>query len=264
MGLTASGTGGTEPRTFTWTATGGTVTSSHDRKKVVTWKAPASAKGGDSYTITATVHDADNQTATSNTCKATATISEELTQDPRCLALTAEPTSGQAPVTVSFSVSASDPSSRIVAYKYTFGDGNTEEKATAATTHTYATNGTYTAKVNLRFNSSYTADLAECTKTLTFSPGGGEDEDGQEYSHTVCTSDNRCVSVSGAGTSECEVDADCSAPTTTTTPPPVPETGAGRSSLLLFLSSLGVAILGLVGLKKIDPLFKKFEKRLTE
>lgn len=212
--------------------------------------------------------------------------------NPVCNSLSATPTSGSAPTTVSFSTTATDPSKRITSYKFAFGDGNTEEKTTGTTTHTYSTNGTFTAKVNLKYNSTWTADKTECTKTITLSSapthtsctsdkkcqtvaGAGTnqcsaDADCRELSHTVCTADQRCISVSGAGTAECETNADCrvggpsTPPTTPSAPPPVPETGNPMTNLVVLLGSLVAVVGGLIGLKRLDPLFRKFENRLTK
>ncbi|GGP07698.1 glycosyl hydrolase [Nonomuraea glycinis] len=61
----------------------------------------------------------------------------------------ATPTSGQAPLTVAFSsAGTSDPDGDAITYAWTFGDGGTSTAANP--THTYTTNGTYTATLTVR------------------------------------------------------------------------------------------------------------------
>lgn len=61
----------------------------------------------------------------------------------------ANPTSGYAPLAVSFDGSGStDPDGKIVSYSWDFGDGNTGTGATVA--HTYTEKGTYTAKLTVK------------------------------------------------------------------------------------------------------------------
>ncbi|MCW8129499.1 MAG: tandem-95 repeat protein [Planctomycetota bacterium] len=72
-------------------------------------------------------------------------------------AISAAPTSGVAPLTVSFSASgSSDPDGSIVSYAWDFGDGQTATGVTA--THVYAASGTFTATLTVvdnRAASSY-------------------------------------------------------------------------------------------------------------
>ena len=59
---------------------------------------------------------------------------------------TASPTSGLPPLNVTFDASAtSDPDGDPITYRWTFGDGTSSEVATAVTSHTYSTAGTFTA-----------------------------------------------------------------------------------------------------------------------
>ena len=65
--------------------------------------------------------------------------------------ITATPSSGFAPLTVTFTVSASDPEGDTLTYHYDFdGDGYWDKEGSEnSVTHTYSTPGTYTAKVEV-------------------------------------------------------------------------------------------------------------------
>jgi PKD repeat protein len=62
--------------------------------------------------------------------------------------LTATPTSGKAPLNVSFSATGSDPDGDALTYKYDFGDGSKPVTGRTAT-HKYAKAGVFTAKVTV-------------------------------------------------------------------------------------------------------------------
>jgi glucose/arabinose dehydrogenase len=65
----------------------------------------------------------------------------------------ANPTSGQAPLAVTFSsAGSSDPDGNPITYSWNFGDGTTSTAANP--TKTYSTNGTYTATLTVRDNAS--------------------------------------------------------------------------------------------------------------
>jgi PKD repeat protein len=77
----------------------------------------------------------------------------------------ANPTSGIAPLAVTFSAAgSSDPDGTIASYAWTFGDGGSASGASAA--HTYAAAGTYTAKLTVTDNGGATASQ---TVTITAS-----------------------------------------------------------------------------------------------
>lgn len=79
---------------------------------------------------------------------------------------TANPTSGSAPLTVSFTDnSTNDPKS----WLWDFGDGNTSDLQNA--THIYNTNGFYT--VSLTVSNDYGTDTQEKTSFINVSNGGG-------------------------------------------------------------------------------------------
>jgi PKD repeat protein len=70
---------------------------------------------------------------------------------PPAAVLSASPTSGTAPLAVSFDGSgSSDPDGTIASYAWTFGDGGTGSGATIS--HTYAAPGTYTASLTVTDN----------------------------------------------------------------------------------------------------------------
>lgn len=100
-------------------------------------------------------------------------------------AFTASPTSGQAPLAVSFDASASsDPDGSIAAYAWRFGDGATASGVTAA--HTYQTAGNYTATLTVTDDAGASASTSRTvsvsvppppnqapTATFTLSPPSG-------------------------------------------------------------------------------------------
>ena len=81
---------------------------------------------------------------------------------------TANPTSGIAPLTVSFSgTGSSDPDGTIVSYSWTFGDGTTGSGATVS--HTYSSAGTFTATLTVTDNGGATG-TASVSITATTDP----------------------------------------------------------------------------------------------
>ncbi|GAB1513406.1 ThuA domain-containing protein [Actinophytocola sp. KF-1] len=80
--------------------------------------------------------------------------------------LNASPTSGQAPLTVSFDASgSSDPDpGESISYAWDFTNDGTVDSADPVTSHTYTTNGTYTAKLTVTDSSGKTAVL---TRVIT-------------------------------------------------------------------------------------------------
>ena len=87
---------------------------------------------------------------------------------PPSAALSATPTSGQAPVLVTANASAStDPQGQTLSYAYDFGDGTTIPAQPGATaTHTYTSGGTFTITVTVT-NTSALAGTATATVTVT-------------------------------------------------------------------------------------------------
>ena len=86
-------------------------------------------------------------------------------------ALSATPTTGQAPVQVTANASAStDPQGQTLSYAYNFGDGTTiPAQAGATATHTYTTAGTFTITVTVT-NTSALSSTAQASITTTAPP----------------------------------------------------------------------------------------------
>jgi PKD repeat protein len=77
---------------------------------------------------------------------------------PPAVTVAANPTSGQAPLTVNFSAQASDTDGSIASYQWSFGDGKSGSGAT--TSNTYQSVGSYTAKVTVTDNKGATASAS--------------------------------------------------------------------------------------------------------
>src|SRR5205085_12177931 len=69
---------------------------------------------------------------------------------PPVVTVSANPTSGVAPLPVSFSQTSSDPDGSIASYSRTFGDGQTATQPYPS--HTYSSTGTYTAQLTVTEN----------------------------------------------------------------------------------------------------------------
>ncbi len=98
-------------------------------------------------------------------------------QSPEITSFSAEPTSGQAPLDVTFTCSASDPDGHIPQYKWDFdGDGSVDQTTTDNTiTHTYNNAGTYNATVTVVDDEGASTSRA-ITITITSSESGGSGE----------------------------------------------------------------------------------------
>jgi endonuclease/exonuclease/phosphatase family metal-dependent hydrolase len=77
---------------------------------------------------------------------------------PPQVTVAAIPTSGIAPLPVSFTSNASDPDGNIASYSWSFGDGQTSTLANP--TNTYSSAGTYTARLTVADNSGATASVS--------------------------------------------------------------------------------------------------------
>ncbi len=95
-----------------------------------------------SYAVVATVNDANYQGSSTDT------LSVLPPNQPPSASFTAAPTSGPAPLSVSFDASASsDTDGSIASYSWNFGDGANGSGATAS--HVYSTSGTFTATLTV-------------------------------------------------------------------------------------------------------------------
>ncbi len=84
---------------------------------------------------------------------------------PPVASMSANPTSGVAPLAVSFSAAgSSDPDGSIVSYAWNFGDGTSASGPSAS--KTYTTPGTYTATLTVTDNAGLTSDRS-VTITVT-------------------------------------------------------------------------------------------------
>jgi len=105
------------------------------------------------YTARLTVTDNDGDTDS-----ATRTIqvsAPPIPNTPPTASFSASPTSGQAPLAVTFNASASfDPDGSITSYAWSFGDGGSSSGVT--TSHTYTSAGTYTAQLTVTDNGGAT------------------------------------------------------------------------------------------------------------
>ncbi len=93
---------------------------------------------------------------------ASTTIWQNIPGDPPACSLNADPTSGEAPLTVTFSMSASDPDGSISSWQLDVdNDGSPEYSGTgnppATQEHTYENPGTYVANLTVTDNDGYTA-----------------------------------------------------------------------------------------------------------
>ncbi|MFN2531075.1 MAG: endonuclease/exonuclease/phosphatase family protein, partial [Pyrinomonadaceae bacterium] len=86
------------------------------------------------------------------------TQTTSVVNQPPQVSLSASPTSGFAPLFVSFNGSATDPDGYITSYNWTFGDGNTS--TVLSPTDTYTSAGTYTARLTVTDNAGATASAS--------------------------------------------------------------------------------------------------------
>ena len=140
VNFTGSASGGTSPYTYRWTFGDGGTSSSQNPSHTY------SSAG--SYTATLTVTD-DTATTAKSTVNINVTVSVPLSAGN-----VASLTSGQAPLVVNFTGSASGGTSPYT-YRWTFGDGGTSTSQNPS--HTYSSAGSYTATLTVTDNSSGTA-----------------------------------------------------------------------------------------------------------
>jgi PKD repeat protein len=105
-------------------------------------------------TYTAKVEATDNRGAKAG-ASVIITVSSPVPNQPPTVSASANPTSGNEPLTVNFIATAQDPDGTIASYLWRFGDRSISN--TQNPTHTYNTAGTYTARVKVTDNGGATA-----------------------------------------------------------------------------------------------------------
>jgi PKD repeat protein len=155
VNFTGAATGGTAPYTYNWTfgdgATSTAQNPSHTYSSAGTYTATLTITDGSSPAKTATSQVTTNVSAVGNPLAASAS---------------ATPTSGQVPLSVGFTGTATGGTPNY-SYSWDFGDGTTS--TTQNPSHTYSTAGTYTAKLTVS-DSASPANTASSTVTITASP----------------------------------------------------------------------------------------------
>lgn len=156
---------------------------------------------------------------------------------PECTGLSVSPSSGSAPLTVSFFCSGIDRDGDITAVDVNFGDGknkvvekNVGSPGSLLTSYTYPASGSFSASCRVRDNNYvYSGTPDACKKTVTVNGGGGT---GTTTTTTTTTGGEQAATT----------------PIPTEPPTPkVPVAGAGPS-VLGITTIVGGAILLLLGL----------------
>lgn len=101
---------------------------------------------------------------------------------PTCVSLAADTLSGPAPLTVQFTATGNDDQGRVNKITFNFGDGKVQDVtsgggvgSTVANTqlsHTYSTEGTFTAGATITDDGGGVSDPSTCQKTITIGNGG--------------------------------------------------------------------------------------------
>jgi len=123
------------------------------------------------FTVTLTV--TDNGGATGS---ATKQIVVSAPNQAPTASIAASPSSGTAPLAVSFTASASDSDGTIVSYSWNFGDGSTSTSTNPS--HTYSAAGTYTATLTVTDNGGAQASSAITISVANPSSTQDADNDG--------------------------------------------------------------------------------------
>ncbi len=120
------------------------------------------------YTAQLTVTDDDGATDTANRTIQVSAASPVSNNSPSA-GFTASPTSGSAPLAVSFDASgSSDSDGSIASYAWTFGDGGSSSGVT--TSHTYNSTGTYTAQLTVTDDDGATDTATRMIQVSTTTP----------------------------------------------------------------------------------------------
>ncbi|HEV2348135.1 MAG TPA: PKD domain-containing protein [Actinocrinis sp.] len=157
VNFTGSATGGTAPYSYSWNFGDGSAASTTQNPSHT-----YSAAG--TYTATLTVTDSSSPAKTA-TSQVTTTVSA--VGNPLAASASAVPTSGQIPLTVAFTGTATG-GTPAYSYSWNFGDGSAVSTAQNPS-HTYSTVGTFTATLTVT-DSSSPAKTASSTVTVTADP----------------------------------------------------------------------------------------------
>jgi len=146
--------------TYQWTfgdgSNGTGVTTSHTY----------TATSNRTYSVTLTVTDDGGSQATANHV---VSLTPPPPNSPPVASFTRTPSSGEAPLNVSFDASASyDPDGSIVSYIWSFGDGGSGSGVTAS--HTYTSIGTYTAWLTVTDNDGKTDTVTHSSLVQSSTP----------------------------------------------------------------------------------------------
>ena len=172
------------------------------------------------YVATLTV--TDNQGAT-GTATVAITVAAPNANQPPVATASGSPTSGKAPLAVSFTGSGTDPDGSVASYAWTFGDGGSSNKQNPS--HTYQTAGSYVATLTVTDNQGATGSATVAITvtapsinhvpvanagpdqinlnpgtTVTLSGTGSSDPDGNTLAYQWAQTAGPAVTLSGATT----------------------------------------------------------------
>ena len=157
VSFTGSATGGTAPYSYSWNFGDGSATSTAQNPSHTYTTAGT-------YTATLTVTDSASP---AHTATSSVTINVSAVGNPLQATAAATPTSGQVPLTVAFTGTATGGTPPY-SYSWNFGDGSATSTAQNPS-HTYTTAGTYSATLTVT-DSASPANKATSSITITASP----------------------------------------------------------------------------------------------
>ncbi|MBD0741464.1 hypothetical protein BG418_08170 [Streptomyces sp. CBMA152] len=160
VNFTGSASGGTAPYHYSWDFGDGSAANTA-QNPTHTYSTAGT------YTATLTVTDSASP---AHTATSTVALNVSAVGNPLAASASAAPTSGQVPLNVSFTGTATGGTPSY-SYSWDFGDGSAANTAQNPT-HTYSTAGTYTATLTVT-DSSTPAKSATSTVTITASPIAG-------------------------------------------------------------------------------------------